>query len=201
MKLEDLIDNSGSCARCGHPKSEHCVKISGAGFIAQVNCESCPPFKMGGWTARHVQSPDITHIVDGYLVEHTVLKTCWGNASDEIKSITEREKSEGYSTEFEGWRFYDYGKPRRRKLDRDSINPKEVKFNFAQIQQNVCAGCQYQAPAPHFLTIDHIIPISKGGSDQASNIQLLCHTCNSIKGDRTMEYLRDQLKRRGILRF
>ena len=201
MMLEDLIDYLGSCVRCGHRKSEHCVKINGSGFIVRVGCESCPPFKLRGWTAKHLQSPDITHIVDGYLVEHTVLKTCWGNASDEIKSVTEREKTEGYSTEHEGWHFYDYVKYGHRKLGQDLIKPKEVKFNLAQIQQNVCAGCQYQAPAHHFLTIDHIIPISKGGNDQADNIQLLCHTCNAIKGDRTMEYLRVQLKKRGILRL
>ncbi len=50
-------------------------------------------------------------------------------------------------------------------------------------------GCEYELPL-HVLTIDHVTPRSRGGLDWFSNLQLLCHTCNAIKGNRSMEYLK-----------
>lgn len=49
---------------------------------------------------------------------------------------------------------------------------------------NVCLACGAAGP----LTADHVVPVSKGGSNDISNIQCLCKPCNSRKGDRIIDY-------------
>lgn len=51
---------------------------------------------------------------------------------------------------------------------------------------NICVGCR-RDDVP--LQKDHIVPISRGGSDNIENIQPLCKECNSIKGSKVINYV------------
>ena len=61
------------------------------------------------------------------------------------------------------------------------------------LQSGNCAGCAAHFEARH-LEVDHIIARRNGGTDHIGNLQLLCGSCNRIKGDRGMEYLRVKLQ-------
>lgn len=70
---------------------------------------------------------------------------------------------------------------------------QEEKRRLYREQEGCCAGCGWELPE-HSLTIDHIVPKSKGGTDDPANLQLLCSSCNPTKGDRDMEYLEERLR-------
>ena len=65
-------------------------------------------------------------------------------------------------------------------------------------QEGNCNGCYTHFPFKN-MTIDHIIPQSKGGTDHKENLQLLCHFCNSLKGMKTQQELIVKLQAHGIL--
>ena len=66
-------------------------------------------------------------------------------------------------------------------------------------QEGLCAGCRVAFPFRN-MTIDHIVPQSKGGTDHIDNLQLLCGACNSLKGNRDQTRFLADLKARGIVR-
>ena len=65
------------------------------------------------------------------------------------------------------------------------------RFLFGQ-QEGICKGCSKEFGFKS-MTIDHIVPRSKGGPDEFGNLQLLCSDCGSLKADGNMEDLRDAL--------
>jgi 5-methylcytosine-specific restriction endonuclease McrA len=62
---------------------------------------------------------------------------------------------------------------------------KEEWENLCSEYGNLCLCCGKIKP----LEPDHIIPVSKGGTNRIDNIQPLCHSCNTSKGNRrTTDY-------------
>lgn len=59
----------------------------------------------------------------------------------------------------------------------DRYIPSEVKLSVWRRDQGKCVQCGSKEK----LEYDHIIPISRGGSNTDRNVQLLCETCNRKK--------------------
>ncbi len=81
--------------------------------------------------------------------------------------------------------------PQRTDIDAP-IHYRQNKHVLFGQQEGVCNGCKMDFPYKIF-DVDHVVPKSRGGSDHIDNLQLLCSSCNRIKGDRPMEYLIAQL--------
>ena len=66
-----------------------------------------------------------------------------------------------------------------KKTPRIKIPPEVRKYVFER-DRNQCQSCG-KTDRETQLTIDHIIPLALGGTNDISNLQTLCNTCNSQK--------------------
>ena len=83
-----------------------------------------------------------------------------------------------------------------KRTDLGKIPPYNCRGNRVKLygeQGGDCNGCGTHFEPMHF-EVDHIIAETKGGTDHIENLQLLCGSCNRIKGDRGMEYLKVKLQ-------
>ena len=84
-----------------------------------------------------------------------------------------------------------------RLLVYDKLPKQRVKFNrrnlFAR-DENRCQYCGHKYPIGE-LSLDHIIPRSRGGPTNWINVVCACTDCNKRKGGRTSEQARMKLTR------
>ena len=64
-------------------------------------------------------------------------------------------------------------------------NYRTHRHRLYGVQEGICAGCETHFPF-RIMEVDHILPRSRGGTDHADNLQMLCSGCNRSKGGRTM---------------
>ena len=72
--------------------------------------------------------------------------------------------------------------------------PKGLKRSLMRRQDNTCAYCGYRRIAAS-MDIDHIIPVVRGGTNDESNLQVICSPCNQRKGLQTDEEFRARYAR------
>lgn len=65
---------------------------------------------------------------------------------------------------------------------------KGRRLEIFERDRGVCRECG----SGDWLTIDHIKPRSKGGTNAPSNLQTLCYDCNHLKADRYEERLEEK---------
>jgi 5-methylcytosine-specific restriction endonuclease McrA len=69
-----------------------------------------------------------------------------------------------------------------KEMYRRKRNPRFSRYNVYLRDMFTCQYCLTQFPKSQ-LTIDHVLPISKGGRTTWDNISTACNPCNSKKGN------------------
>lgn len=69
---------------------------------------------------------------------------------------------------------------------------KPTRALILKRDNHTCQYCEYKGPK---LTIDHILPKSRGGQDTWQNLVTSCYECNNCKDNRTPEEWAQALKK------
>ncbi len=88
----------------------------------------------------------------------------------------------------------------KKHVAREKIRAKEVqKTNWwkARIAKGICHYCKREFD-PSSLTMDHVVPLSRGGKSTRGNLVPSCKNCNNNKKYYTpVELLLKQIKEEG----
>ena len=120
------------------------------------------------------------------------MKSYYEHNEERKESLRKRQatpEAKSYQAE---WKRSPKGKVHvaRYNARRREMTKNDEKISLADIyglldkQQNLCLGCTRSFTEELPYTLDHLIPVSKGGVLRIDNIQLLCQPCNSSKGNR-----------------
>lgn len=60
--------------------------------------------------------------------------------------------------------------------------------------ESFCCYCGHMLLYPRRKTTEHLIPISKGGSNDRLNKADCCHRCNSWRGNKSLDYWEAEIK-------
>jgi len=71
----------------------------------------------------------------------------------------------------------------RRDYSVGTLSP-DIRERLYKAQNGLCNGCGSELNESH---LDHVMPLSRGGTNTDDNVQLLCPRCNLSKGTKTME--------------
>ena len=83
---------------------------------------------------------------------------------------------------------------RRIKATQRVAWPQGLKQELMRQQNNTCVYCAHRRTARNF-EIDHIVPVVRGGSNDKSNLQVICGPCNQRKGIQTDKEFRARYSR------
>ena len=105
-----------------------------------------------------------------------------------------RQKANKKKWKIEKWKeWYRKRLPIKNAIRRTRLSNSFGQFtkqeweNLKRAYSYICPSCKKREPEIK-LTIDHIIPLSKGGTNYISNIQPLCGKCNNHKYTKVMTF-------------
>lgn len=198
------------CKGCGQEKElSQFNKIrpkKNGGFTYATLCNACRYARRSSyhseWQKRKIQKkretvPDGRTLNVGPRPKRVFYRTC--KLCGETKSVAECEGRHSicktcfpkYRSEVNR-RFRKYYQRRTREYKACKLgnggSHTDAEWEAVKAQYNHTCLCCGRSEPEIKLTRDHVLPITKGGTDNIDNIQPLCLSCNCSKNDKSTDY-------------
>lgn len=168
------------CAEASRPRPRECpacrsVRYS-TSFIPESDlCKQCRPFQCRDCGRACDPLVDKVPVGNGYVMGYCM--PCFGKRTAPYTktnphALLVRRNQSGRS------------RAQRLGLPVEPVSVDDLASLFAS-QGGDCPGCHASLPT----SLDHIVPLAKGGGHVLANLQFLCPGCNALKSDGTMEDL------------
>ena len=207
VDINGVFDNKNKCLNCEHCADSHWV-TQGTDGNRRIFCRECPQHKtrLMGDEGKTYPMPFFAEMSFGFqepcfregsskIAHENVLPPSPQLAGPQILRLSSD------STEEEDLTLTGVAWP---VSCIESLEPgDEIRHNFhykCQLywdQEGFCPGCNELIRFDN-MELDRICPGRKGGEYVVGNVQLLCSSCNRIKGDRGMSYLLERRKSQGF---
>ena len=205
------------CRKCGGSKWYKNGKCAACEKNAQHKRYHDDPERHRAWAREHRrQNPEKTRAISKksyhkHKDKHQQIQRTWRrNNPEKAKAATQNWRQNNQDRLLESQR-------NRRQENREQTNewnrnwkkqnPEKIKaLNHRRDTRKTKAGGSYTASewkalVDHYegkclccgrsdvaLTVDHVIPVAKGGTSNIENLQPLCLSCNASKRDKTIDY-------------
>jgi 5-methylcytosine-specific restriction endonuclease McrA len=123
---------------------------------------------------------EVIHIEDGQYLNYDFQSWCDLSAMRALEKLPHEDWVQAVHSEIQAPRIV-------RLLRYDRVPRKTLRFNRRNIfarDGNRCQYCGKSLPANQ-LSLDHVMPRSRGGETSWDNVVCSCVTCNTRKGGRT----------------
>lgn len=173
------------CSRCGEVKElDKFSKVKAYKDGLRYNCKSCVKIYMDEYN-KHPESlkrsRDFRRKHPRYFTAYAKKYRQNNKYKESAKKYQQTYRAKPKKKEIR--RIYSI---QRRALKANALGmftPEDFR-NLCELYNNKCVACKNKRK----LTVDHIVPLSKGGSNYLSNIQPLCGSCNSSKGVKSTDF-------------
>lgn len=176
-KTLDEFNNDRKASDGKQSACRECMKIAKAKY-RQNNREEINRRQREKWPERAEKSKQYR---EEHKERYAELWQVWYEEHKEEKNAYDRNWSKENPA-----KVRQYGRERRaRELGAEGSHTREDIDQMLVDQNGLCAYCECDILEE--FQVDHIIPLSKGGTNNWSNIALCCAYCNRSKKDRPVE--------------